>query len=145
MTRIHAGLTALIRQQYGEYIINIHCFSHRLELAFKDVVKPNKQYQKLLDLLIGLHKFYKTHKNSKGLKEASEALNTKVVALKKVTSTRWLPHLIDGINSLLKNFRSYEAHLSSASHTNPKAEGYYKMLVDKGLLVFAFVLKVSLR
>jgi len=34
MTGIHAGLRALMCQQYGEYIINIYCFSHRLELAF---------------------------------------------------------------------------------------------------------------
>ena len=95
------------------------------------LLKPNKHYQKLLDLLIRPHTFYKTHTNRKGLKEASEALNTKVVAPKKVTSTRWLPHLIDGINSLFQNFRSYEAHLSSASHTNPKPRDTTRWLWTK--------------
>ncbi|KAH3891350.1 hypothetical protein DPMN_015446 [Dreissena polymorpha] len=144
MTGKNAGLAALLRREYGDHIINIHCFSNRLELAFHDVVKSENKYQKLMNLLIGLHKFYKIHKNRKGLKKASEALSINIVAPKKITTTRWLPYLNDGINSLAKNYKAYEAHLASCSHENAKAQGYYSMLLDKGLMTFAIVLQVLL-
>jgi len=59
-------------------------------------------------------------------------------------SNNWLFHPIEGTHSLLMNFGNYEAHLSSASHPNPKARGHCNMLVDKGLLMFPRVLKTKI-
>ncbi|KAH3789999.1 hypothetical protein DPMN_168192 [Dreissena polymorpha] len=130
----------LLRREYGDHIINIHCFSHCLELVFRDVVKSDNKYQKLMNLLIGLHKFYKIHKNRSGLKEASEALSINMVAPKRITTTRWLPHPNDGIDCLIANsYKAYEAHLASCSHENAKAHGYFSMLLDKRLVTFAMV------
>ena len=125
-------------------IINVHCLAHRLELSFRDVLKNNKLYEKLMTLLIGLHYFYmKYYKNKSGLQSTIKALNIKGCLPPKMTGTRWLPHLSRGIDSLLKLYPAYEAHLSSASHTNPKAEGLVKVMLDKNLTCFVLFLKVT--
>ena len=33
------GLAALLRREVNPEIINLHCFAHRMELAFRDVLK----------------------------------------------------------------------------------------------------------
>lgn len=59
MTGVRSGLSTILRNQLNPEIVNIHCFCHRLELAFRDALKKNKLYDKLMTLLIGLHYFYK--------------------------------------------------------------------------------------
>jgi hypothetical protein len=39
--------------------IGIHCLAHRLELAFKDVIKGEKSFEQLTTLLLGI--YYKNH------------------------------------------------------------------------------------
>ncbi|XP_053385072.1 zinc finger protein 862-like [Mercenaria mercenaria] len=139
------GLATLLRQDVNPEMVNIHCLCHRLELSFRDVVKGSKLYDKLMTLLVGLHYFYKKqYKNKKGLLSAMDASSVKGVLPPRVTGTRWLPHLTQGITSLLKTFKAYEMHLSTASHENPKAEGFYKMLTDRNLITFAIFLKDTL-
>jgi len=55
MTGKNKGLATLNRHNINQELINIHCFAHRLELAFRDVVKSTKLYDRLMTLLIGLH------------------------------------------------------------------------------------------
>ena len=143
MTGNKAGLSALLRKEIGAEIINVHCLAHRLELAFRDIVKSSKLYDKLMTLLIGLHYFYiKQYKNKSGLLRAIGAVG-KGVLPPKVTGTRWLPHMHRGISSMLRTYRAYEAHLSTISHTNPKAEGLVKIMKDKNLMAFVLFLQVN--
>ena len=144
MTGVRSGLSAILKQEVGNEIINVHCLAHRLELAFRDIVKSSKLYDKLITLLIGLHNFYiKQYKNKSGLQRAIEVLNINGVLPPKVTGTRWLPHVYRGITSLLRTFKAYEAHLSTCSHMNPKAEGLLKIMLDKNLMAFTLFLHVS--
>ena len=63
MVGIRGGLAALLREDINNEMINVHCFAHRLELSFRDVLKHNKFYNKLMTLLLGLYYFYtKQHK-----------------------------------------------------------------------------------
>lgn len=143
MTGKNKGLAALYRHSINHELINIHCFAHRLELAFRDVVKSSKLYDRLMTLLIGLHYFYmKQYKNKQGLLETIKALNIRGTLPPKVTGTRWLAHLDRGMTSLTRTFQAYEAHLSSLSHTNPKAEGLYKIMTEKSLVCYVLSMKV---
>lgn len=143
MTGVKSGLAQRLREQISDEIVNIHCLCHRLELAFRDVIKKSKVYDKLMTLLIGLHYFYKkSHKNKHGLLRAIDMLGGKGVLPPKVTGTRWLPHLHRGITCLVKTFTAYEAHLSTSSHQNPKAEGLFKIMVDKNVVAFMLFLQV---
>ena len=144
MVGAKSGLSALLRQNIGPEIINVHCLAHRLELSFRDIVKSSKQYDKLMTLLVGLHYFYiKQYKNKAGLLKAIAALEIDGILPPKVTGTRWLPHLYRGLQALVRTYRAYEAHLSSLSHQNAKAEGLVKILLDKSLMAFVFFLQVS--
>lgn len=133
----------LLRQNVCDEILNVHCLAHRLELSFRDVLKNNRYYEKLMTLLIGLHYFYmKYYKNKSGIQTAIKALNIKGILPPKMTGTRWLPNLSRGIESLLRLFPAYEAHLSSLSHKNPKVEGLVKVMLDKNRVCFVLFLKV---
>ena len=65
-----------------------------------------------------------------------EALEIKGILPPKVTGTRWLPHLQRGIIALIRSFRAFEAHISTISHTNPKADGLVKMLLEIDALAY---------
>ena len=143
MIGVRGGLSTLLRQNINHKMVNVHCFAHRLELAFRDVFKKHKLYDKLMTLLIGIHFFYKIqYKNKKGLLESINMLGIKGVLPPKVTGTRWLPHLSRGVTALTRTFRAYEAHLSSPSHSNPKAEGLVKIMLSKDLGCFVLFLQV---
>ncbi|XP_052222662.1 zinc finger protein 862-like isoform X2 [Dreissena polymorpha] len=123
MTGSRTGLSTLMKQRINSELVNVHCLSHRLELAFRDAIKKNKQYEKLMTFLIGVHYFYKkSHKQKTGLLTAISTIG-KGVLPPKVTGTRWLPHLFRSVTALLKTFQALEIHLATASHGNPKAEG----------------------
>ena len=144
MTGHKSGLSALLKQEISTEIISVHCLAHRLELAFRDIVKTSKLYDKLMTLLIGLHYFYiKQYKNKSGLLRSIEAVGGKGVLPPKITGTRWLPHMFRGITSMLRTFKAYEAHLSTISHNNPKAEGLVKIMKDKNLMAFVLFLQAS--
>ena len=129
------GLAALLRRDVNPELVNVHCFAHKLELAFWDVLKKSKVYDKLMTLLTGLYYFYTKHyKNKHGLQRSIPS---------KVTGTRWLAHLSKRIKSLLWTYLAYEAHLSTLSHSNPKAEGYLKMLLSNDLVCFILFLQVN--
>lgn len=137
------GLVTLIKQEINAELVGVHCFAHRLELSFRDVLKKNKYYDKLMTLLIGLYYFYyKSYKNKKGLLESMKALKVDGVLPQKVTGTRWLPHLSRGLDGLFRTYAAYEAHLSSCSHEKAKAEGLAKLLLRKDIVCFALILKV---
>ena len=87
MTGVHNGLSTRLRQVFPE-MMQIHCLNHRLELAFRDVMKTNKQYEKLMTLLTGLHYFYQYHKQKQGLLETFKAVDIKGVLPAKVIGTR---------------------------------------------------------
>ena len=144
MVGCKGGLATLLRKEVNTELVNVHCFAHRLELAFRDVFKKHKIYEKLMNLLVGLHYFYKKqYKNKKGLLKMFEALEMKGVLPPKVTGTRWLPHLQRGIIALIRSFRGFEAHLCTISHTNPKAEGLVKIMLGNDIVCFSLFLKVN--
>ncbi|XP_052286975.1 zinc finger protein 862-like [Dreissena polymorpha] len=128
MVRVRTGLSTRLRQEINAEMVNIHCLCHRLELAFRDVVKSSKLYDKLMTLLIGLHYFYKKqYKNKSGILRAIEAVGNQGRLPPRVTGTRWMPHLFNGINCLMLTFRAFEAHLSTLCHSDPKAEGLLRI------------------
>ena len=144
MVGIRGGLAALLREDVNNEMINVHCFAHRLELSFRDVLKQFKQYDKSMTLLIGLYYFYtKQHKNKKGLLNTMEAFEDKGLLPTKVTGTRWIGQLAKGLNVLIKTYKIFTAHLSTISHQNAKAEGIVKIMMSKDLVCFMLFLNVS--
>ena len=57
MTGCKAGVVALMKETQPS-LVGIHCFSHRLELACRDVVKANPSYQEIDKFLLDIYLFY---------------------------------------------------------------------------------------
>lgn len=55
-----------------------------------------------------------------------------------------MPHMLKAMNVVIKGFKGFKAHLESASHQNPKAEGYAKILTDVAVITFILNLKVCI-
>ena len=111
-----AGLVTLMKNDYPE-LIGIHCLCHRLELSFRDVLKNNTYYKKMMTLLIGLNYFYARHKQKQGLRKALDILDIAGLLPPRVTGTHWLSHVVSSLRSLFRNYRVYEAHLGTLKHS----------------------------
>jgi len=94
--------------------------------------------------LIGVYYFYKKASKQKyELLQAYDHLKVKGTLPKRVGGTRWLSHMARGIKNIKKSFKGTEAQLGNASHTNSKAEGFYKLLTDKTVVCTMLLLEVS--
>ena len=128
-------------------VVSIHCLAHRLELSWKDFIKTNstKLYDKVTTLTIGIYYLYKrSSKMRKELKATFSVHNEKCHLPTRVGGTRWVPHILRAIDLLLKGFHVFADHLSTSSHTHPKAEGLYKMMTEKSTVAFMIWLQVSI-
>ena len=56
MTATRAGVVALLKGSQPS-LVGIHCFSHRLELACRDVMKSHPSYQELEKFLLDIYLF----------------------------------------------------------------------------------------
>ncbi|XP_046577709.1 zinc finger protein 862-like [Haliotis rubra] len=134
------GLATRLKEDFPE-MVSVHCLCHRLELAFRDVFRKAALYDKCMTLLIGLHYFYLKPKQKTGLVHTMKSLGINGLLPPKVTGTRWLPHLSRGLTAFFRSYPALEAHLSTASHGNAKAEGLAKMVLDRHLVAFTLFLQ----
>ena len=92
--------------------ITVHCFAHRLELAYKDAVKENKLYDSCIVLLMGLYYFYhNSPKQRQNLKRSFQSLNQSSVMPTRVGGTRWVGHIILSVENFLKGYQAIRAQL----------------------------------
>ena len=71
----NGGLIALFKRDYPN-LVGIHCLAHRLELAFRDAIAKNANYEKLTTLLLGIFYFYKkSSKQRKGLQQTFQVVS----------------------------------------------------------------------
>ena len=82
------GVAALLKEK-NPSIIGIHCFGHRLELAYKESLAKVDLGDKVLTLLMGLYYFYHNSPlNRSNLKNSFKPLGKKVVTPTRVGGTR---------------------------------------------------------
>jgi hypothetical protein len=74
-------------------MIGIHCLAHRLELAFKDVIKGEKSFEQLTTLLLGIYYLNKrSPKQRKLLRKSFKVVKVKGTLPRRVGGSRWMPH-----------------------------------------------------
>ena len=141
-TLLHLPQGTKTEEAAGRYI---HCLAHRLELAFRDVIKKStsKLYDKLLTLLLGLYyTYHKAPKQKKQLGDTFQLLGVGSVTPTRVGGTRWLPHMNRALKALIKGYRAFRMQLEeSSNHNNPKAEGMAKIIADKNVIVYMLTLQ----
>ena len=138
------GAVSIVKSQHPHILTN-HCLVHRLELAYKDALKKEmkKEYDKVLTALVGVYYFYKKSSlQRKQLRHCFTALGMKPQVPSRIGGTRWMAHMIRAINKTLASFQGLTTHLATASHSNAKAEGLYKLLTSTGTLAFIVFLRV---
>ena len=119
-------------------MIGIHCLAHRLELAFKDVIKGEKSFEQLTTLLLGISYLYKrSPKQRKLLRKSFKVVKVKGTLPRRVGGSRWMPHMKRALTTLFSGYRGYIAHLENQSHSLPKAEGLAKLMSNYNMMVFA--------
>jgi len=93
----------------------VHCFAHRLELAFKDASKSSSLHEKAVaTLLIGLYYFYhESTVNRAMLKRCSSFLKRKVHIPTRVGGTCWVGHLHRALESVISSYPAILLHLSA--------------------------------
>jgi hypothetical protein len=90
----------------------IHCFAHRLELAYRDALKKAPYYPRMQTLLQGLYLFYHySPLNRQNLKRAFDACNVKPLMPTRTDGTRWLPHTEQALEHLWGGYSAIKMHL----------------------------------
>ena len=98
-------------------IVVLHCFAHRLELAFKDASKSSSLHEKVVaTLLMGLYYFYhRSTVNRAVLKRCSSSLKRKVHIPTRVDVTRWVGHLHRALESVISSYPVILLHLQQVN------------------------------
>ena len=107
------GVSARLKEMFGS-LVTIWCVAHRLELAALDSMKSFSILTELKQIINGIYKHYHTSaKASRELKTVAEALNIDLVKPGTIDGTRWLPHTLHGLSSLIRNYQAVLLHLES--------------------------------
>ncbi|XP_073727113.1 zinc finger protein 862-like [Misgurnus anguillicaudatus] len=148
--------TGVVNRLRGErtYILGVHCMAHRLELAFKDVMKTNNLCRKVEDLLTGLFTFYhRSPLNRAKLKDSFSVLGIKPLMPTRIGGTRWVCHLLRALDHFLRGFKGIVQHLEQMQSPDDeganaaqqsKARGFYKLVTDADVLKFSSFLHDTL-
>ena len=126
------GVVAKLREDNPK-LIDIHCMTHRLELALMGVLKQNKMVSLVNDTLYLVWKTYHfSPKSSRELKQVCYELETRFYKPKPVKGTRWVPHLdralkvfLKGENDLVNKAGGFSAvaiHMENLGETSRNAD-----------------------
>ena len=87
----HSGIGKRLRDKQP-LITVVHCMAHRLELAFKDILKKGENQLEVVNFLNHIYTFYHASSlNRSMLRMCSAALGVKGIPT-RVGGTRWIPH-----------------------------------------------------
>ena len=116
------------------WIIATHCVSHKLELALKNSIMKQKQFDDVKEFMTGLYYYCKrSGKFVRHVKETAALLNVSMLKMPKVHGTRFLNHQRKGVGALIHNWVLYIQGIensleSSRGNTNAKLLGFLKKL-----------------
>lgn len=109
------GVAALLLEKQPA-LQPIHCFAHRLELAYKDTLKAIPLFVKVDTLLLNIYLLYKNSAPMRsGLQESYKAFAKKCQVPTRVGGTRWMPHTVKALGIVMFNYDVFTEHLSQVS------------------------------
>ncbi|KAG7174509.1 Zinc finger protein 862-like 9 [Homarus americanus] len=126
MTGCRNGLVARLRRDLEKpELEGIHGSAHKIELAYKDAVKDVPLAKKVDLLLLGIYLFYeKSSLNRSMLKRAHDICQVPFLVPTRVGGTRWLPHMLQALEHLLKSYKAIVLHMQQIQ--NPDDPTYHK-------------------
>ncbi|KAK6192681.1 hypothetical protein SNE40_004112 [Patella caerulea] len=104
-TGCYNGLLTRLKNDDREWLVNIHCVCHRVELAIKDILKKEKEFVAIEDFLVTIYYLFKRSGKFKNhFEKTAEALCAQIYKFPKVTGTRFVNHHLRSLNVLLHNW-----------------------------------------
>lgn len=99
MGRLNGALTTLKREN-RPWLLIIHCSAHRIELAVKDTFRDSGEFERIDDMMLNLHIFFKNSgKGWRIFKLFAENLNVIIQQFPKSAGTRFQIHKYRGLIS----------------------------------------------
>ncbi|XP_071835235.1 zinc finger protein 862-like [Apostichopus japonicus] len=124
------GLAALLRAEIP-WLVSVHCFNHRLELAMKDALDKT-YYSEITNTLMLLFYAYKNSpKRLRELKALGDIMNEVVNKPLKAHGTRWVQHKLQATEALLKSYSVVVAHLENMANDKTHDQAKAKGILDK--------------
>ena len=125
------GVAARLRVD-KPWLVTVHCFNHRLELAVKDAF-AGSYYTELFKIFTQIYYLYNNSPNRlRELAALAAAMEAHVVKPRKAHGTRWVQHKVAAATAILRSYDVLTAHLESMSadptHDQAKAKGYLTKL-----------------
>ena len=132
-------------QNLNPAILPVHCFSHRLELAFWDTAKSVVTFKKVYTLLQGLYTFYHySAKQEQLLIDTACKQKTECLIPTHASGTRWIAHWVTALQNMQRGYKTLVAQLSEVPkqkgvrvETSGKAKGLRKLLLNKDVISFS--------
>ena len=126
----HKGVAARLKEG-ASWLLAVHCFNHRLELAVQDAFSGLKAFEDIDEMLLKLYYYY--HKSPKWLRDlrsfAGEFEET-VPKPTKACGTRWINHKWSAMKIVLENYGKYLGHLQTICERDPEMQGFKKKMAS---------------
>ena len=133
------------------WLLTIHCWNHRLELAVKNSIMKHKLCNEVLDMLITLHNFYKSSpKHLREVKSVADTLNETFVNLQRCNETRWVTFKVRALSAVIKNYGVIVAHLKDiitggGDIDNTKAKDILNSITKAQFVLHMLYLEIMLK
>ncbi|XP_014809464.1 PREDICTED: sperm flagellar protein 2 [Calidris pugnax] len=141
----NSGVAKLLRE-IQPCVQSVHCFAHRLKLAYKRALKNIQLYNILVNVLRNMYYFYHNSPlNKNNLKATYEALKLRPAIPSRIGGSQWLPRLQTALQILLKGYPAMVLHLSkierdSRSLNWQKVKGLLQLLLRMEIVKFSHFL-----
>ena len=129
------GVAAQLKQG-SPWLVAIHCFNHRLELAMKDAFN-NTYVEDVNEMLMRIYYVYRNStKRLRELKALAEIMEEQIKLPQRAHGTRWVQHKNRAIKALIQSYPTIVGHLENlatdTTKTSPadraKMKGYLNTL-----------------
>ena len=135
---VRKGIAVRLQDEYP-WLLPIHCFNHRLELAVKDALSK-MFYDDIIDTLTLLYYFYHASgKRQRELQELANILENGIQKPKKCNGTRWIQHKLQATKALLHSYKVIVMHLEAVAADKTSDQEKAKGLIQK-ITTFKFVI-----
>ncbi|XP_064357614.1 LOW QUALITY PROTEIN: sperm flagellar protein 2-like [Dromaius novaehollandiae] len=139
------GVAKLLRE-IQPCVQSVHCFAHRLKLAYKGALKNIQLYTILSSVLKNMYYFYHNSPlNKNNLKATYEAINLRPAIPSRIGGSQWLARLQTALQILLKGYPAIVLHLSkierdSRASNQQKVKGLLQVLLKMEIVKFSHFL-----
>lgn len=147
-----SGLIARLKTDFPN-VQAVHCLAHRLELAVHDSLKAvtgTNYFDIFISKLYAI--YHQSPKNTRLLKEAALALETRLLQIGKIFTIRWVASSFKTVKAVWQDFPALAKQLKEASEDPKRTDadrrqfsGLHNQLVSKGFVADLACMKDVLR